>query len=70
MTAEEWIRTFAEQIGCDPPDEQKMEEILRLASVAAHASERKAAPIACYLAGTTTQPISQLIEAAEALANG
>ena len=69
MTAEEWIRTFAERIGCDPPDEQQMDEILRLAAVAAHASERKAAPIACYLAGTTTKPLSELIEAAEALAN-
>lgn len=67
MTAEEWIRTFAEQIGCDPPDEQQMEEILRLASVAAHASERKAAPIACYLAATTGRSVSELIALAEQL---
>jgi hypothetical protein len=65
VTAEEWIRTFAEQIGCDPPTEQKMDEILRLASVAAHASERKAAPIAYYLAGTTARPLPELIAAAE-----
>jgi hypothetical protein len=65
VTAEEWIRTFAEEIGCDAPDDQQMDEILRLASVAAHASERKAAPIACYLAATTTKPLSQLIAAAE-----
>ena len=67
MTAEEWIRTFAEAIGCDPPDQQQMDGILRLASVAAHASERRAAPIACYLAGTTTRPISELIAAAEGI---
>jgi hypothetical protein len=65
VTAEEWIRTFAERIGADPPDQQQMDEILRLASVAAHASERKAAPIACYLAGATATPLSQLIETAK-----
>ncbi len=70
MTAEQWIRTFAEEIGCDPPDQHRMDEILRLASVAAHASERKAAPIACYLAGITGRPIGELREAAERLAGG
>ena len=44
-----------------------MDEILRLAIVAAHASERKAAPIACYLAGTTSRPVAELIEVAEGL---
>jgi hypothetical protein len=68
LTAEEWIRTFAEQIGRNPPDQNDMDEILRLASVAAHASERIAAPIACYLAGTTGRPITQLIEVAEGVA--
>ena len=67
MTAEEWVRTFAEAIGCEPPSEERMDEILRLASVAAHASERKAAPIACYLAGTTSRPVAELIEVAEGL---
>lgn len=70
MTAEQWIRTFAEEIGCDPPDQEHMDEILRLASVAAHASERKAAPIACYLAGITGRPVGELRKAAEALAGG
>jgi hypothetical protein len=68
MTAEEWIRTFAEQIGRNPPDQQEMDQILRLASVAAHASERIAAPIACYLAGTTKTPLTQVITVAEGVA--
>jgi hypothetical protein len=67
VTAEEWIRTFAEQIGCEPPSQEQMDEILRLAAVAAHASERIAAPIACYLAGVTGRPIGELIELAETL---
>ena len=67
MTAEEWVRTFAERIGADPPAQELMDEILRLASVAAHASERRAAPIACYLAGITGRPLGELREMAEAL---
>jgi len=67
VTAEEWIRTFAEQIGREPPNQDQMDEILRLAAIAAHASERIAAPIACYLGGTTDRPLSELIELAETL---
>jgi hypothetical protein len=70
VTAEEWIRTFAERIGCEPPGQEQMDEILRLASVAAHASERIAAPIACYLAGTTGRPLGELREVAEELPGG
>ena len=69
MTAEEWVRTFAERAGADAPDQDLMDEILRLASVAAHASERKAAPIACWLAGATGRPVSELRALAEELEN-
>jgi hypothetical protein len=68
MTAQEWVRTFAEQAGAPPPSEEQMDEILRLAAVAAHASERIAAPIACWVAGTTGRPIAELREVAETLA--
>jgi Domain of unknown function (DUF6457) len=68
MTAQEWVRTFAEQAGAPPPSEEQMDEILRLAAVAAHASERVAAPIACWVAGTTGRPIAELREVAEGLA--
>ena len=45
-----------------------MDEILRLAGVAAHASERIAAPIACYLAGTSGRALAEARETAEGLA--
>ena len=51
MTAAEWITSFAQQLGVDPPDEATMEALLAVASNAAHSSERLAAPIACYLIG-------------------
>ena len=51
MTAAEWITSFAQQLGVDPPDEATMQTLLAVASNAAHSSERLAAPIACYLIG-------------------
>jgi hypothetical protein len=51
MTRDEWIAAFAADLGVDPPDADTVETLLELAGTAAHASERTAAPIACYLAG-------------------
>jgi hypothetical protein len=72
MTAHEWIEGFCEQIGIEAPDEATTAQILRLASVAAHASERTAAPVACYLAGyltgTTGRPLDEVERAAETVA--
>ena len=50
-TGREWLEVFAAQIGVDPPDDATIETLLDIAGVAAHASERIAAPIACYLIG-------------------
>ncbi|MGV3758724.1 MAG: DUF6457 domain-containing protein [Actinomycetota bacterium] len=47
----EWIAAFARQLGVDAPAPDVVETLLELAGVAAHASERIAAPIACYLVG-------------------
>lgn len=50
-TGTEWIDAFAARLGVDPPDPATVEILLELAGVAAHASERVAAPIACWLVG-------------------
>lgn len=47
----EWIDTFAARLGVDPPDDATVELLLDLAGVAAHSSERLAAPLACWLVG-------------------
>jgi hypothetical protein len=65
MTATEWIEAFCREIGASAPDDRTTEQILRLAAVAAHASERTAAPVACWIAGTTGRPLDELIEVAE-----
>jgi hypothetical protein len=51
MTADEWIEEFARALGVEAPDAATVEALLDLAGTAAHASERVAAPIACYLVG-------------------
>ena len=65
MEATEWLNAFASEIGVAAPDRDQMDEILRLAAIAAHASERIAAPVACYLTGLAGRPLDEAIEAAE-----
>jgi hypothetical protein len=49
--AARWVATFAERLGVDPPDDETVATLLELAGVAAHASHRTAAPLACWLVG-------------------
>ena len=50
-TRDEWIAGFAARLGVDPPDDDSVALLLELAGEAAHASERTAAPVACWLIG-------------------
>ena len=70
MTAAEWIQAFCEEIGMPAPSEDEVDAVLRLAAVAAHGSERIAAPIACWVGGASGKPLGELEEAAEAVASG
>ncbi len=65
MTAEEWIAAYAAELGVRAPSEAEMQTMLRLASVAAHASERRAAPIACALAAAAGIPLDEAQAIAE-----
>jgi hypothetical protein len=64
MTREEWIAEFARRLNVEPPTEEEVEQLLALAAEAAHASERTAAPIACWMAGGSPQALSELLESA------
>lgn len=70
MTAREWIERFAAEIGSEPPSDEEFEAILDLAAEAAHASERIAAPVACFMAGLSGRPLAELREIAELVAPG
>jgi hypothetical protein len=50
-TPDEWIARFARVLGVEAPDETTTNHLLGVAGTAAHASERTAAPVACYLVG-------------------
>jgi hypothetical protein len=65
MTAEEWVGRFATEVGAKPPSAEELDEILKLAAIAAHASERPAAPIACWIGGRTGRSASSLREIAK-----
>jgi hypothetical protein len=65
MTAREWIDAFAAELGVDPPNDEQVEAILDLAAVAAHASERIAAPVACWLGAQAGASLADLKAAAE-----
>jgi hypothetical protein len=49
MNAREWIDAYAARLGVDPPSTEEFSTVLDLAGEAAHASERVAAPVACWL---------------------
>ena len=50
MNANEWLAAYAEKLGTDPPTKDELKAVLDLAGEAAHASQRIAAPVACWLA--------------------
>lgn len=49
MNDREWIAQFAARLGVEGPTDNETEQLLALAAEAAHASERTAAPVACWL---------------------
>jgi hypothetical protein len=51
MTRDEWLEAFAQQVGVALPSPADLDALLDVAGVAAHASERQAAPLSCYLLG-------------------
>jgi hypothetical protein len=70
MTAEQWVEQFAKQVGAEIPSRDEFDEVLKLAAEAAHASERTAAPLACWIAGRTGKPLAELISVAEGVSEG
>lgn len=68
MTDREWIAGFAARLGVDTPSDEEIEGVLRLAAVAAHASERTAAPVACWMAGRAGVTLPGALGQAEAVA--
>jgi hypothetical protein len=63
-TKDVWLANFCEQMGIDVPSEEEIERLLLLAGSAAHASERTAAPIVCWLVGRDGLDLTLALEKA------
>jgi hypothetical protein len=68
VTRDEWIAAFAREAGVSGPSVEEIRELLELAGTAAHASERTAAPLACWIAGRSDLSLTELRAAAERVA--
>ncbi|MHB8240499.1 MAG: DUF6457 domain-containing protein [Solirubrobacteraceae bacterium] len=68
MTRDEWIAAFALQAGVERPAPEEVRELLELAGTAAHASERTAAPLACWIAGRSELGLEELRALADGIA--
>lgn len=66
-SASEWLTAFAEALGVEAPGPEAIDELLSLAAVAAHASERTAAPVACWLAALAGRSPAQALHLAREL---
>ena len=62
-----WLSAFAELVGRDVPNDEERGAILSLAGMAAHASERTAAPIGCWLAASAGLSATEAIELARGI---
>ena len=70
MNARKWIDAFAAELGAEPPADDEITRILDLAAVAAHSSERIAAPVACWVGGRTGASLDDLEAAAKRVGGG
>jgi hypothetical protein len=70
MNAKEWIAAYAEQLGVEPPTADEFAAILDLAAEAAHASDRLAAPVACWLSAKADRSLAESLALARGLTPG
>jgi C4-dicarboxylate transporter len=68
MDAGEWTDRLAAALGVDPPSEEEVEALLGLAGIAAHSSERTAAPVSCWLVARAGVAPAEALERVKRLA--
>jgi hypothetical protein len=68
MEPEAWIAAFAAEVGVEAPSSEDIDRMLKLAAIAAHSSERIAAPVACWIAGSADLDLERAREIAEKIA--
>jgi Domain of unknown function (DUF6457) len=67
MNAREWLAAYAEKLGTEPLSTEEFKAILDIAAEAAHASERVAAPAACWVAARAGVDLEEALRIAREL---
>ena len=67
MTRDQWLAAFASAAGVDAPTDDDIDALLELAGIAAHASERTAAPITCWIAAVAGLAPADALRIAQAV---
>ncbi|MBV8159411.1 MAG: hypothetical protein JO265_00660 [Acidimicrobiia bacterium] len=67
MTRDEWLEAFATAAGGGAPTAEDVDALLALAGIAAHASERTAAPITCWIAARAGLEPADALRLAESI---
>ena len=67
MNARDWLAAFAEKLGTQPPSTEEFKTLLDLAAEAAHASQRVAAPTACWVAARAGVDLDEALRVAREL---
>ena len=67
MTRDQWLAAFASAAGVDVPTDDDIDALLELAGIAAHASERTAAPITCWIAAVAGLAPADALRIAQAV---
>jgi hypothetical protein len=70
LNAKEWIAAFADQAGVPAPTTDEFKQLLDLAGVAAHSSERVAAPVSCWVAARAGLDLPEALTIANGIAGG
>ena len=68
MNARDWLEAYADVLGTTPPTTEEFKTLLDLAGEAAHASERVAAPVACWLVAKAGTEVSEALRLAREVA--
>jgi len=67
MNARDWLAAYAERLGTTPLTTEEFKTILDVAGEAAHASERVAAPAACWVAARAGVELDEALRIAREL---
>ncbi len=70
MNAREWIDVFAARLEVEAPSAEEWSTLLDLAGVAAHSSERVAAPVSCWVAARAGVSADAAVAAAREVGSG